>query len=102
MRRRIRIREQVLAEVRGIIRDYVRMRNIKRVTVIELGQLITPSPGKSTNRRRKKGGGYNLVHFTPKGYSLAAADTRRGRRRRRTSPEAGLAGGSKATQTGPV
>jgi hypothetical protein len=34
-----------LAEVRGIIRDYIIMRNIKRVTVIELGQLITPSPG---------------------------------------------------------
>ncbi len=37
-----------LVEVRGVIRDYVRMRNIKRVTVMELGQLITPSAGKSS------------------------------------------------------
>ncbi len=33
--------------MRGIIRDYIRMRNIKRVTVIEMGQLITPSQGMS-------------------------------------------------------
>jgi hypothetical protein len=37
-----------LAEVRGVIRDYMRMRNIKRVTGMELGQLITPSAGKSS------------------------------------------------------
>jgi hypothetical protein len=39
--------EGKLAEVRVIIRDYIRMRNIKRVTVFEMGQLITPSPGMS-------------------------------------------------------
>jgi hypothetical protein len=61
------------AEVRGIIRDYVRMRNIKRVTVTELGQFITPSPGKSTYLQEEEIWGDDPVHFTPKGYSLAAA-----------------------------
>ncbi len=62
-----------LAEVRGIIRDYVRMCNIKRVTVIELGQLITPSPGMSTYLQEEEIWGDDPVHLSPKGYSLAAA-----------------------------
>jgi hypothetical protein len=62
-----------LAEVRGIIRDYIRMRNIKRVTVIEPGQLITPSPGMSAYLQEEEVWGDDPVHFTPKGYSLAAA-----------------------------
>jgi hypothetical protein len=62
-----------LAEVRGIIRDYIRMRNIKRVTVIELGQLITPSPGMSAYLQEEEIWGDDPVHLTPKGYSLAAA-----------------------------
>ncbi len=65
--------EGKLAEVRGIIRDYVRMRNIKRVTVMGLGQLITPSPGKSAYLQEEEILGDDPVHFTPKGYSLAAA-----------------------------
>jgi hypothetical protein len=39
--------EEKLTELRGIVRDYVRMRNIKRATVIEMGQLLTPSAGQS-------------------------------------------------------
>ncbi len=65
--------EGKLAEVRGIIRDYIRMRNIKRVTVIEMGQLITPSPGMSAYLQEEEVWGDDPVHFTPKGYSLAAA-----------------------------
>jgi hypothetical protein len=65
--------DEKLAEVRGIIRDYVRMPNIKRVTVIELGQLITPSPGLSSYLQDEEVWGEDPVHLTPKGYSLAAA-----------------------------
>ncbi len=36
-----------MGELKGIVRDYVRMRNIKRATVMEFGKLITPSPGQS-------------------------------------------------------
>jgi hypothetical protein len=39
--------EGTLAEMRCIIRYYMRMPNIKRVMVMELGLLITPTPGKS-------------------------------------------------------
>ncbi len=70
----------------------MRMPNSKRVTVIELGQFITPAPGKSTYLQEEEIWMDDPVHFTPKGYSLAAADTRRGQRRRRTSPEAGRPG----------
>jgi hypothetical protein len=47
--------------------DYVRMRNIKRVTVIELGlgQLITPSPGMSTYLQEEEIWGDDPVHLTP-------------------------------------
>jgi hypothetical protein len=40
--------EEKMAEMRGIVRDYVRMRNIKRATVMEFGQLITPAAGQSS------------------------------------------------------
>jgi hypothetical protein len=39
--------EDKMAEQKGIVRDHVRMRNIKRATVMEFGKLITPSPGQS-------------------------------------------------------
>jgi hypothetical protein len=39
--------EEKMAEVRGIVRDYVRMRNIKRASVLEFGKLIAPSAGQS-------------------------------------------------------
>jgi hypothetical protein len=65
--------EGKLAEVRGIIRDYIRMRNIKRVTVIEMGQLIMPSPGMSAYLQEEEVWGEDPVHLTPKGYSPAAA-----------------------------
>jgi hypothetical protein len=45
----------------------------KRVTVIELGQLITPSPGLSAYLQDEEVWGDDPVHLTPKGYSLAAA-----------------------------
>ncbi len=64
--------EGKLAEVKGIIRDYIRMRNIKRVTVIEMGQLITPTPGLSAYLQEEEVWGEDPVHMTPKGYSLAA------------------------------
>jgi hypothetical protein len=64
--------EGKLAEVKGTIRDYIRMRNIKRVTVIEMGQLITPTPGLSAYLQDEEVWGDDPVHMTPKGYSLAA------------------------------
>jgi hypothetical protein len=39
--------EDKMAEVRGKVRDYVRMRNIKRASVLEFGKLIAPSAGQS-------------------------------------------------------
>jgi hypothetical protein len=36
--------EEKLAEMRGVMIDYVRIRNIKRATVMEFGKLITPPP----------------------------------------------------------
>ncbi len=49
------------------------MRNIKRVTVMELGQLIAPTPGKSAYLQEEEIWGDDHFHFTPKGYSLASA-----------------------------
>jgi hypothetical protein len=43
----IRWMEEKLTELRGTVRDYVRMRNIKRASVIEMSQLLTPSAGQS-------------------------------------------------------
>ncbi len=56
--------------MRGVIRDYVRMRNIKRVTAMELGQLITPLAGKSAYLKEEEIWGDDPVHFTPKGLRL--------------------------------
>jgi hypothetical protein len=39
--------EEKLTELKGTVRDYVRMRNIKRATVIEMGQLLTPTAGQN-------------------------------------------------------
>jgi len=33
-----------LSEIRSVVQDYVRMRNIKRATILSLDQLITPPP----------------------------------------------------------
>jgi hypothetical protein len=46
--------------VRGIVRDYVRMRNIKRATVMELGQLIIPTAGRSESLQEEEFGGKTL------------------------------------------
>ncbi len=97
--------EGKLAEVRGIIRDYIRMRNIKRVTVIEMGQLITPTPGLSAYMQDEEIWGGDPVHMTPKGYSLAATGLEhliyekesRGEGRRTHE----LAGGGQEGQAGP-
>jgi hypothetical protein len=35
--------EDKMAELKGVVRDYVRMRNIKRATLMEFGKLIVPS-----------------------------------------------------------
>jgi hypothetical protein len=48
--------EDKMAEVRGIVRDYVRMRNIKRATVLEFGILITPSAGRARTCKRRRSG----------------------------------------------
>ncbi len=55
------------------MRDYVRMRNIERATVMEFGKLITPSPGQSEYLQEEEIWGEDPVHYTQKGYSLAAA-----------------------------
>jgi hypothetical protein len=39
--------EEKMAEVRGIVRDYEQMRNIKRASVLEFGKLIAPSARQS-------------------------------------------------------
>jgi len=49
------------------------MRNIKRATIISLDQLITPTAGLSEYLQHEELRGEDPVHFTPKGYSLAAA-----------------------------
>jgi hypothetical protein len=59
--------------MRGIVRDYVRMRNIKRATVMELGQLITPVAGQSSYLHEEEIWGEDPIHYTSKGYNLAAA-----------------------------
>jgi hypothetical protein len=62
-----------LAEIRGVVKDYVWMRNIKRATIISLDQLITPTAGLSEYLQQEELRGEDPVHYTPKGYSLAAA-----------------------------
>jgi hypothetical protein len=83
--------EEKMVEMRGIVRDYVRMRNIKRATVMEFGQLITPAAGQSSYLHEEEIWGEDPVHYTSKEYSLAALDwslwcTRRGVRRGRPGP----------------
>jgi hypothetical protein len=75
------------------VRDYVRMRNIKRATVMVFGKLITPSPGQSEYLQEEEIWGEDPIHYTQKGYSMAAAgwsplSMRRSprRRRRRVDP----------------
>jgi hypothetical protein len=65
--------EDKLAEMRGIVRDYVRMRNIKRASVLEFGQLIMPPAGQSSYLQEEEIWGEDPVHYRAKGYSLAAA-----------------------------
>ncbi len=65
--------EEKLAELRGIVRDYVRMCNIKRASMIEMGQLLTPSAGQSSNLHKEEIWGEDPVHLTTKGYGMAAA-----------------------------
>ncbi len=64
--------EEKLSEVRGIVRDYVRMRNIKQASVMELGQLITKPEGQSEYLHEEEIWGEDPVHMTPTGYKLAA------------------------------
>jgi hypothetical protein len=64
--------EEKLSEVRGIVRDYVRMRNIKRASVMELGQLITQPAGRSDYLHEEEIWGEDPVHMTSTGYKLAA------------------------------
>jgi hypothetical protein len=65
--------EEKLSELRSTIRDYVRMQNIKRATVMELGQLITPPAGQSEYLHEEEIWGEDPVHMTRKGCKLAAA-----------------------------
>jgi hypothetical protein len=65
--------EEKLSELRSTVRAYVRMRNIKRATVMELGQLITPPAGQSGYLHEEEIWREDPVHMTRKGYKLAAA-----------------------------
>ncbi len=65
--------EEKMAEVRGIVRDYVRMRNIKRASVLAFGKLIAPSAGQSDYLQEEEIWGEDPVHYTQKGYKMAAA-----------------------------
>jgi hypothetical protein len=85
-----------LSEIRGVVKDYVRMRNIKRATILSLDQLITPTTSLSKYLQQEElWGGGDLVHYTSKGYSLGAAGLealiyeKRGRRRRRRKKQRG-------------
>jgi hypothetical protein len=70
--------EDKMAEVRGIVRDYMRMRNIKRATVLEFEILITSSAGQSPYLQEEEiCGGF-------RGWC-----TKRSARRRRTDPRTG-------------
>jgi hypothetical protein len=62
--------EEKQTELRGIVRDYVRMRNIKRATVLEMGQLLTPSAGQSSYLHEEEIWGEDPLHLTTKGYSM--------------------------------
>ncbi len=55
------------------VRDYVRMRNIKRASVLEFGKLIAPSAGQSEYLQEEEIWGEDAVHCPQKGYKLAAA-----------------------------
>jgi hypothetical protein len=59
--------DEKLTELRGVVRDYVRMRNIKRATVIEMGQLLTPSAGQSEYLREEEIWGVTLCTLPAKG-----------------------------------
>jgi hypothetical protein len=48
--------EEKLSELKGTVRDYVRMRNIKRATVMELGHLIKTPAGQSEYLHERKFG----------------------------------------------
>ncbi len=69
----VRWMEEKLTELRGTVRDYVRMCNTKRATVIEMGQLLTPSAGQSSYLQEEEIWGEDPVHLTSKGYSIVAA-----------------------------
>jgi hypothetical protein len=69
----IRWMEEKLTELRGTVRDYMRMRNIKRAAVIEMGQLMTRSAGQSEYLQEEEIWGEDPVYLTSKGYSLVAA-----------------------------
>jgi hypothetical protein len=49
------------------------MRNIKRASVIEMSQLLTPCAGQSGYLQEEEIWGEDPVHLTSKGYSLVAA-----------------------------
>jgi hypothetical protein len=66
--------EEKLTELRGVVRNYVHMRNIKRATVIEMGQLLTPSAGQSDYLHEEEIWGDDPVHLTTKGYGMVAAE----------------------------
>ncbi len=65
--------EEKLTELQGTVRDYVCMRNIKRASVIEMSQLLTPSARQSGYLQEEEIWGEDPVHLTSKGYSLVAA-----------------------------
>jgi hypothetical protein len=49
------------------------MRNIKRASVLEFGKLIAPSAGQSEYLQEEEIWGEDPVHYTQKGYKMAAA-----------------------------
>jgi hypothetical protein len=55
-----------LAEIRRVVKDYVRMRNIKRATIISLDQLITPTAGLSEYLQQRSCEGRTLYTLLPR------------------------------------
>jgi hypothetical protein len=59
--------EEKLSELKGTVRDYVQMRNIKRATVMELGHLIKTPAGQSEYLHEEEIWGDDPVHMTRTG-----------------------------------
>jgi hypothetical protein len=79
--------EDKMAELKGVVRDYVRMRNIKRATVMEFGKLIIFSLGPSEYLQEEEIWGSPRMDTAWRRPDWSPLSTRRrARRRKRPDP----------------